>query len=779
MREKILFNDNWEFHKGDVNIDFPKDKGPVYIQSKTERKLWGPGSKHYKGRADNYQYGQELCTDKWDFITLPHDYVIMQTPIETENNTLGYLKYENAWYRKKFTLTEEDLKKRLTLLFEGVATHATVYLNGCLLKRNFCGYTSFEVNISDVAACGENVLSVYVETHDHEGWWYEGGGIYRHVWLCKTDNVAVDLWGVYVAPQKIDDETWSVKIETEVVNDRYESVIAEIETTMYDKNMEIAAVCNCELPIPHREKAKAQCFAEVKNPILWDIDNPNLYTVDTVIKVNGVVCDTYRTRTGFRTCVIHPDNGMFINGKYVKIKGVCAHQDFGITGKAVADNVQRYKLEMIKEMGANGFRTSHYPHSEATMDALDELGFIVMNETRWFESTEEGKAQLEMLVKRDRNRPSVFFWSVGNEEPHHLTEVGRRICKNLISFIKKFDDTRFVMTAVSDNPPAATVFDETDVIGINYNLAKYESIHEKYPNKGIFSSECCATGTTRGWYEADCAERGYISAYDKCTTNWFLGRENTWKFIAQHQWILGEYQWTAFEHRGETFWPRLCSVSGAIDMFLQKKDAFYQNKSHWSESPNVHLLPHWNFRGREGEIIQVWAYTNCEELELFLNEKSLGKQKIEKYGHGAWQVEYQPGTLRVDAISDGKVVCTDSRTTTGKAEKLNLKLENKIKYANGTDVAIISCYCTDSEGREVPTATPSVGFNANGLGTVIGTGSDNTDHAPVYLAHRKMYAGRITVAVKVGKTAGDLKVYATSENLLDAVLTIPLEETDN
>lgn len=777
MREKILFDDNWIFHRGDINIDFPKDKGPVYTQSKTERKLWGPASKYYKGTANNFDKNKELCTDKWEHVTLPHDYVIIQTPTESENSTLGFLKYENAWYRKKFTLNEQDIDKRLTLLFEGVATHATIYLNGCLLKHNFCGYNSFEVNISDVAECGENVLVVYVETDEHEGWWYEGGGIYRHVWLCKTDTVAVDLWGVYVAPEKSDEETWKVKIETEIVNDRYETVNAEVTTTIYDPDMKIAAVCKNEIEIPQREKRRALSFIEVKNPLLWDIKNPNLYTVDTVIRVDGKECDTYKTRTGFRTVEIDPENGLFLNGKHVKIKGVCAHQDFGITGKAVADNIQRYKIEMIKEMGANGYRTSHYPHSEATMDALDELGFIVMDETRWFESTDEGKAQLEMLIKRDRNRPSVVFWSVGNEEPHHSTEVGRRICRNLSSFVKKLDDTRFVMTAV-DNPVTATVYDETDVIGINYRLGNYDEIHKKYPSKAVFASECCATSTTRGWYDANCPEKGYFSAYDKDTTAWFLGREKTWKFIEERPWVFGEYQWTAFEHRGETVWPRLCSLAGAIDLYLQKKDAFYQNMTHWLERPIVHLLPHWNFSGREGEIIEVWAYTNCDELELFLNGKSLGKKEIEKYGHGEWQVKYQPGILRVEGFCNGKVVCSDERITTGNAQKLNLKLENKIEKANGVDIAIISCYCTDSEGREVPNATPYVSFNTNGLGCVIGTGSDNTDHSPVYLSERRMYAGRITVAVRVGLCEGELKVYATSENLADGVLTIQLKKED-
>ena len=776
MREKILFDDNWLFHKGDINIDFPTDKAPTYVQSKTERKHWGPASRYYDCGSEVFKRVGLICTDKWENVNLPHDYIILQEPNKDENKALGFFKYENAWYRKKFILTEDDLEKRLTIFFEGVATHATIYVNGCLMKHNFCGYNSFEVNISDVAEVGENTLAVYVETHDHEGWWYEGGGIYRHVWLTKTEKVAVDLWGVYVRPEKIDSDKWQVTIETEVFNDKFEDVSAEIVHSVYDQDDKPVSNVGGNLDILLRDKNTSVCKTIVENPELWDIDRPYLYTVVTEIKVDGEILDTYKTRFGFRTFELNKDTGFWLNGRQVKIKGMCAHQDFGLTGKAVPDNIHRYKIELIKEMGANGFRTSHYPHSEATMDALDELGFIVLDETRWYESSDEGKEQLEMLVKRDRNRPSVFFWSVGNEEYHHRTEVGRRIYKNLAAFVKKLDDTRPVTTAVTNDPETAVVHEEVDFIGVNYYLDRFEKMRENFPDVPVISAECCATPSSRGWYFEDSLEKGKSSAYDKDIAAWCIAREKAWKFICEREWVAGEYQWIAFEHRGEAVWPRLCSISGAIDLFLQKKDAFYQNQSHWIEDrPIVHLLPHWNFAGLEGEIIKVWAYTNCDELELFLNGKSLGKKVIEKYGHGEWEVPYEPGTIRVEALKDGKVVCFEEKTTTGKAVKLNLKLDNKIEIANGKDIAVITCYCTDREGREVPDATPFVNFNSNSLGTIVGTGSDNADHNPVYETSRKMYAGRITVAVKVGNTTGDLKVYANTENLDSAVITIPLK----
>lgn len=779
MREKILFDDNWLFHEGDIENVNPKEKMYVYYQAKTERKVSGPASRFYKETLEDALGCAEMRFDRWDKVNLPHDYMITKYPSEDETGTTGYVKYDNAWYRKKFFLSEEDKDKRITLLFEGVATHATVYLNGCLLKHNFCGYTSFEVDISDVAKYNgeENVLAVYVEAKEHEGWWYEGAGIYRHVWLIKTDKVAVDLWGVYVAPKKTEGNKWQVKIETTVVNDKYEDVLAELETTFIDENDNEVAKVLSDLEIPLREKKTAVYFAEIEAPMLWDIDSPKLYTVRTLVKIKGELCDIYDTRTGFREFKLDANEGLFLNGKHVKLNGVCVHQDCGLTGKAVSDNLARYKIEMLKEMGANGYRTSHYPHSEATMDALDELGFIVMDETRWFESTKEGKEQLEMLMKRDRNRPSVLFWSLGNEEPHHITMEGRRIFKNLKAFANKLDDTRYIMTAVSNDPVNATVYEDSEVIGINYGLDTYEILHKKYPDKPIFASECCASGTTRGWYDADFPEGGYMYGYDRdmAPETGFKGRENTWKFLDKHKWIIGGYQWAGFEHRGETVWPRLCSQSGAIDLFLQKKDAFYQNQSLWiKDRPLVHLIPHWNFKGREGEKIRVCAYTNCEEVELYLNGKSMGVQKLEKHERGNWYVPYEPGKIYVEGRIGGKTVVYDEKETTDKAENLRLILENKVECANGVDTAVITCLCTDSKGREVPDASPFVTFSTNGLGKIIGTGSDICDHIPVNVPMRKMRAGRISVAVQVGTDKGELKIYASAENMTGSVLTINL-----
>lgn len=764
-----MFDFNWKFHLGDIEVPLAVTKEPVYYQAKTERAIYGPAAYDYKEDLTSY-------TEKWENVDLPHDYIINQIPHPANNNALGYFKYQNAWYRKRFRLDEEDKDKRIVLFFEGIAVHATVYVNGCLMARNFCGYTSLEVDITDVAQFGEeNVVAVYVEATEHEGWWYEGAGIYRHVWLIKTEKVSVDLWGVYVNPQK-QAQKWKVPVETTIRNDDLDSREVTVTSLILDQNRSVIAKTSSKIAVEGKDKAVLTQEMTVENPKLWDIENPNLYLLETIVSDEGKEIDKVETRFGFRTIEFDPEQGFYLNGKNVKIKGVCCHEDYGLTGKAMPDTVKRYRLEKLKQMGANGYRTAHYPHSEVTMDLLDELGFLVMAETRWFESTKEGIEQLQMLIKRDRNHPSIVLWSIGNEEPYHTKDTGKRIAKTLAVVVKKLDKSRPVTTAICFDPLNAPVIEALDVIGVNYNLPLLDQIHEKYPDKPIVSSECCAVGTTRGWYLNDNPARGYFSAYDHPTGSFISTREETWKFLMERPWIAGGYQWAGIEHRGETEWPRLCSQSGALDLFLQEKDAFYQNKSHWTDVPMVHILPHWNLKGREGEQIEVWVYTNCQELELFQDGKSLGIQKIEKYGHGRWEVEYRPGKLTVHGINNGRVVATDTVETTGSPVALKLKLETPNLSANNEDVAVITCYCVDEKDRFVPDASPTITFTTNSLGKILGTGSDVCDHTPVNSPVRKMRAGLCSVAVKVGTEPGVLKVYATAEGLLPDRLDIELND---
>lgn len=771
MREKINFDKGWLFHKGDLKQEYPAYKGFSYLSAKTERMHIGPASIYYNDNPDCYNNNVLMISDKWEPVDLPHDYLIDGVPDKKYNNALGFVKYENGWYRKTFKIGEEDRGRRLVLYFEGVATKATIYLNGCLMKHSFTGYTPFEVDITDMARFDrDNVLAVYVNTEEHESWWYEGAGIYRHVWLIKSDLISIDRYGIYANPVKTD-KGWVVNTEVTLRNDTVDNKDAEVTGRIFDADGNVVAEAKGEADVNCKDKAVVKYSFDVEDPHLWSPDGAYLYTMEASVTVGSEEVDCDRVNFGFRTVRIDPDKGLFINDKHYKIKGFCGHAGCGLTGKAVPDSIERYKAKLLKDMGANGFRCSHYPYSEVFMDELDKMGFIVMDEVRWFESTEEGIEQLETLVKRDRNRPGVIFWSVGNEETYHVMEQGRNICNTLMAKLRKLDNSRFVMTAV-DRPDGATVYDVNDVIGINYNLGSYEHAHEKFPNKGIFASECAAMGTTRGWYFPNDEMKGYVTAYD-VVRGYFGGREQTWKFIDERDWILGGYQWNAFEYRGEAVWPRQCSQSGSIDLFLQKKDSFYQNKSHFTDEPMVHMLPHWNWMGFEGEIIDVWGYTNCEELELFLNGESLGRKTIEKHGHGEWKVAFAPGTIEIKGYIDGREIASDSHTTSGTPYKLVLEQDTLDVSANGDDIAIVTCTVVDENGIPVPDAElPRVIFSTRGDCKIYSTGSDISEHDTIFRSERRMRAGRIGVAVKLGRVAEGMRVFAQANGLVSARLEI-------
>ena len=758
MRQEILLNDGWLFHKGDIAEPVSPDKGFVYMQSKTERKKSGPAAYAFPDTPNAF-IGSLLSPIKWEYVRIPHDYILFQDCDKNENCSFGYFRYENAWYRKHFSLPENSENKRILLRFDGIAGKSVIYLNGCLMKHNFSSYNTFEIDITDyVYFEKENVIAVSVSAEDFEGWWYKGGGIYRDVHLTLTENTAIDLFGVYAPTKKIDGNLWEINFETTVVNANYEDKTVTVKSSIIAPDGTVIAESDGKGNISARDKAVLKYRAVIKNPLLWDCNNPNLYTVKTVIIENGKEIDESYTRIGFRTAEFTVDRGFLLNGKPVYINGVCAHQDFGLTGLAVTENIAKYKMSLIKEMGANGYRTSHYMQTESYLDACDELGILVFDEARWFESTPEAFEQLDSLIKRDRNRPSVILWSTSNEEPLHITENGRRLHRSIAAHIRKLDYTRPITAAEDKIPTESKIYADCDVIGINYNLASYDEVHAQYPDKPIIASECCATGTTRDW-NFDVDTFGRLPDRDRDTSNWFLVREKTYRFLRERPYISGSFQWAAVEHRGEAAWPRVCSASGALDLFLYKKGAFYQNKSHWTQEPMAHIVPHWNFEGLEN--VNVTVYTNCEELELFLNGESMGRKQIKKYGRGEWRVKFIPGTLEVKGYINGNEVCSDSRKTAGKPAALKLSQDNDFAF-NKSDIALFTCECIDEKGLVVPDAAEFVRFSVSAPAEIIATGSDNCDGLNPANHERKMYMGKIRIAVRNG--GEDFTLTAISDN---------------
>lgn len=775
MRNIYSFDNDWRYHAEVPGESVHNDGyGPMYVSAKTERIKCGPGAYKHFDVENSWNFDDEIPNEKWQNVTLPHDYIIRQKPDPERGSPTGFVNCHNAWYRKHFKLSPEMRGKRITLLFGAVSGNSAIYLNGCLIKYNHCAYTPIEADITDYVRFDcENVVAVYIDMSLIEGWWYRGAGIYRHAKLIVTDKLCVDLYGDYVRPV-FNGSKWKLDITTTVRNDEYDDAEVKLIHHIFDSAGNERALYETVGNVGARSLCDISFSGTFGNPKLWDIDSPVLYTLFTEVVSGGGIRDTYKTKFGFRTAHFGSD-GFWLNGRRIKIKGVCAHQDFGLTGLAVPDNIFDYKIKMLKEMGANGYRTAHYPHPEEIMDALDKYGFLVMAEVRHFDSNEESMRQTELAVKRDRNRPSVILWSTGNEElRYHNLEQGINIQRAMAAHVKKLDPSRPVTTAVG-RPENSTVMPFVDVIGINYSLEQLDKFHEKFPDKAVLSTENCAIRSSFGNYTGNHPELGLVEARDCVNEPNHPGREETWKFIAERSWLAGGYQWSAFEYRGEAAFPRLNSISGAIDLFLRPKDAFYQNKSHWTDEPMIHLLPHWDHRGLEGREINVWAYTNCDEAELYLNGKLIGKKTIEKYSHAEWNVKYAPGELKVVGFINGAKAAEDVINTSGKPYALKLCEETKPIHAGGNEMAILACTIVDENGIYVRDARPLVRFEAGNGAEIEATGSANFDQTPPYFAERRMYAGRITVGV-TSKNPGKVTVYAYADGLLSAALDIEILE---
>lgn len=778
MGKRILFVDGWRFHDGEIEVERPAVKGPVYTQAKTESYRHGPAATCYEDIPNDFgsRPGHVLTHEKWTVVQLPHDYIVNSEIDPEGNNALGFYKYRPAWYRKHFKADESWAGGRIEIEFLGVATECDIYFNGVYMKSGRTAYTPIVVDITDFIKYGgkDNVIAVHVTQNTIENWWYNGGGITHKVYLSVKRDVGAERDGVFIAPKKLSGGDWEIPIEVEVYNDRYESVTASVITEIESPLGGEAASSGGSITVPARSTGKLtykiDCY---KDPLLWDIDSPQLYTARTRVSVDGELCDEVENKFGFRTIEFKPDSGFYLNGRHVLINGVCGHEDFALTGKAVADNVMRHKVRLFKEMGANAYRCAHSMQDEALMDAFDTYGMLVMAETRHFSSTPEHIAELRALVRRDRNRPSVIMWSIGNEEHYFITDEGRRIAENMTFEVKRLDTTRPIMTANDKAPEQCTVYNASDIVAVNYNPQLYDYLHEKFPEKPFLVSECSACGGTRGWYFGDSPERGYRAIYDKDVNNWFQSHENVYKVFRDRPWIMGSFVWSAMEYLGEALWPRICSISGKIDLYLQKKDSFYQLKSFFTREPMVHILPHWNMDGA-GEV-KVFVYDNCRSVELFLNGKSLGRQTSEQYVHHEWTVPFEAGKLSACGYDEsGRVIAESYRETTGAPVALRLCAENACDVcANGEDLALFTCYAVDSEGREVPDAECNVSFMTDTGVKIIGTGSDNTDHTPPSSPDRKMVRGRVLCAV-LPLAPGKLNLYARAPGLSPAMIEIDI-----
>jgi beta-galactosidase len=795
LRERLLLDYGWRFALGNAN-DPDKDFG--------FGKLRREGTFAKAGRVDG-PAAPRFDDSAWRKVALPHDWAVelpfVNDPILVEHGgkPLGreYPETSIGWYRREFFLPATDSGRRICVEFDGIFRNATVFFNGHYIAENMSGYAPLALDLTDFAnfgdktppragasAPGSNVLVVRVDASLDEGWFYEGAGIYRHAWLTKTAAVHIARWGNYVRPDfgnitgvVTSSNPATVFVSTEVTNESDVDVVGRVHAALVDATGKTVATAVSEsAPIAAREGHTFAMQTRVGRPQLWSLETPNLYRAVTTLEIDGKTVDQDATTFGIRTLRFDADRGFLLNGRPVKIKGTCNHQDHAGVGEAIPDRIQGYRLERLKWMGSNGCRTSHNPPTAEFLDACDRMGMLVMDETRMMSSNPEGLSELERLIKRDRNHPSVVIWSLGNEEPEQGNTRGARIVLTMRTLQRKLDPSRVSTTAMNNGYGGVGVSTIVDVQGFNYNDGKIDAYHKEHPQQPMIGTETASTLATRGIYAND-KSRGYMSAYDSEKPAWGNTAEEWWSFYDEREWLAGGFAWTGFDYRGETTpykWPCISSHFGILDTCGFAKDTAYYYKTWWGSEPALHLLPHWNWEGKEGQEIQVWAYCNQDSVELFLNGASLGSQPVKKNGHLEWKVKYAPGTLEARASKGGRVVLTEKRETAGPAAKIVAVADRPQIAADGQDLAVINVTIVDAQGRPVPAADNKVKFAVNGPGSVLGVGNgDPSCHEPDKASERSAFSGLCMAIVQSKRgDAGQVVVSVTSAGLEAATVSL-------
>ena len=752
MREKYLFDRDWKFYLGEPGQTDAASHAASYSLCKTGGAK-GPAGKNYDD-------------SEWQTVNLPHDYFAAADFSENELLSHGYRKRSDAWYRKCFALDEKYAGKSVFLCFEGVSVYADFYFNGSLVAKSISAYTEVTIDLTDRAFFGNaavNTIAVHVDGKSTEGWWYEGAGLYRHAYIYVKEPVHIAHNGLYVAPERVCPECnkWKVNFSVEAENDNYVAARASATAEIRYKGEVVACGVSETVAVDASDSKEIKFSAEVADPKLWDVDNPELYDVTVTLTANGESCDEETVRTGFRFFSYDAHKGFFLNGKPMKIKGTCNHQDHAGVGVAVPDSIQYYRISLLKEMGSNAYRCSHNPPAKEILNACDELGMIVMDENRRFETGDEFVRNLRTLIKRDRNHPSVIFWSLFNEEPIQNTELGARIFRRLKAEVKKLDDTRIITGAINGGMEGSGM--EMDVTGINYAIKNISKFHEKYPDQPIIGSENNSAVTTRGCYETN-NQAHELAGYDEETVPWGQTVRETWDFVRKNDFFGGIFIWTGFDYRGEPTpytWPSVSSQFGILDTCGFKKDSFYFNKACFTDEPTVHVMPHWNWE--EGKTVKVAAPTNCEEVELVLNGVSLGKKPSDCINTPVWNVEYRPGTLKAVGYVAGKKAAEDEVITAGKAVAIKAEANKTTLFADYEDAAVINVSLVDENGTFVPETDKTVYFETEGDIYLRGVGNgDPNSHESDVLPQRKLFKGRCQaiVSAKFGGKKGALIVKA-------------------
>lgn len=777
QRRQLNMDAGWKFafgHATDPSRDFNFGISTIFSKS---------------GAAPGTAIDPKFDDKKWRSLDLPHDWAV-ELPFVFKDNfdvqshgykPVGGLFPETSigWYRKHFTVAAADSGQRFQLQFDGVFRDAEFWLNGFYLGNNKSGYVGVSYDVTDyISYSKENILVVRVNASQYEGWFYEGAGIYRHVWLNRFANTHIATDGVF-AWSSVKGDVSSVTVETTVENKGLAAGALSVVSYLTDRGgKKLVQSKEYAISLPVNGRSVVKQSMTIAGARKWSLDDPYLYRVVSVVKQNGKVIDSAKHRFGIRTIEIKP-NGLFLNGEHVKLKGTNNHQDHAGVGSALPDYLQYYRIGLLKKMGSNAYRTSHHAPTPELLDACDSLGMLVMDEQRLLNSSPEYMDQFERLIKRDRNHASVFIWSIGNEEGWiHTNSYGKRIAQTLIAKQKELDPTR-TSTYAAD---VANVFNGVNEVipvrSFNYRQYAVADYHRDHPEQPIIGTEMGSTVTTRGQYEKD-SVRAYVPDQDITAPWWASKAEEWWSLAGPNDYWLGGFIWTGLDYRGEPTpyqWPNINSHFGVMDMCGFPKNIYYYYKSWWTDEDVLHISPHWNWpekapgwNKKQGDPVEVWVNTNADNVELFLNGKSLGKKDMPRNSHLKWTVNYAPGKLEAIAYKKGKRLYNKVETSGQPVEVVVTPYKTTI-LADGKDATVLNISVLDREGREVPDADNLISFTIAGEGKIIGVGNgDPSSHEPDKCAEglwqRRLFNGKCQVIIQAGTKPGMIKFDAKAKGL--------------
>jgi beta-galactosidase len=769
------------------------------IDSDWRFSLDGPGSERFPEAG--------FDDSKWRKVQLPHDYVVEGGFLRGGDSSHGFRPKPVGWYRRVISPLP-GAGRHCWLEFDGIYRDSTIWLNGQKIGGHQSGYTSFYFDITRYLKPDKaNIVAVRVDPSQNEGWWYEGGGIYRHVWLTSLSPVHVAHWGTFVKTPTVTQDEAEIVSDTLMNNDGDRPAELTVESTVVSGHTVVASSTAQVVAAPG-QTAVAQRF-KVPNPRLWSVGSPNRYVLRTVLRQGTNEWDRTETAFGIRAISFDPDKGFFLNGKHVELKGTANHQDFAGVGVAVTDNLERLRVQELKNMGCNAFRCAHNPPTPELLDACDELGMLVIDENRHpgdnFESKTgpntpyQDMSEVDSMVLRDRNHPCVIAWSLCNEEWSLQTNAaGVRMLSAVNKRVKKLDPTRPTTLAMGGgawNADSPDLRDVVDVTGANYGADAYDSYHRRFPEKPLAATEFSAQPNMRGVYENDPAS-GKISSLPVQILggdfSWMTPQDVAWSAIASRPFVAGGFAWSGFDYRGEPTpykwpyaWPDVIGSYGQMDLCGFPKDAYYYFRSVWSSDagPILHLFPHWNWAGQEGKPRPVYVYTNADEVELLLNGRVVGaREPVKKDMHAEWTVPYAPGLLEVRGFRDGKPFGADKVETTGTAVSTIVSPEFPKATANPEELMAVQVSLRDARGRFVQTADNALTFSVSGPASIVGAGNgDPSDHEPENTASLTTtrfsyhaFNGRALVILRPTGQTGQVVLTVTSPGLKPTRIVIPV-----